>query len=215
MWTVAKRVLKRAAIKMEPVDIVETVPVETASLPKPKKEVFDVSFWPGRRLVLSSFKGRILVHIREYLDMGGKEYPTKKGVCLTPGRLSALRRRIEEIDELLVQLSTNAEYNVTIGDDPLYYQHLGGGIYASINEKYHGVDLRRYWSPMGQSKPVPTRNGIYLPASQWTALKLKLDELLEVHPGLADSVECALAHGGNQLEYFGCPECMPFGYDCL
>src|SRR6266516_7749102 len=97
MSVIAKRALKRAAIKMEPVDIVETVPVETASLPKPKKEVFDVSFWPGRRLVLSNFKGRILVHIREYLDMGDKEYPTKKGVCLTPGRLSSLRRRIEEI----------------------------------------------------------------------------------------------------------------------
>jgi hypothetical protein len=178
---------------------------------------FNASFGPGRRLVLSSFKGQLFIHIREYQETNGKEYPTKKGACFTPGRLRALRDRIVDIDEILCQLETNASYNVTVGgDEPLYKQHLGGGIFATINEKYRGVNLRRYWMPPAQNiVTVPTKNGIYLPTAQWAAFKLKLDELLATCPGLIDVTVCCNSHGDNQMEFFRCRECTPFGYDCV
>ena len=94
----------------------------------------------------------------------------------------------------------------------LYKEHLGGGIYVSIDEKYHGVSLRRHWMPPGQDKIVQTKQGIYLPAAQWVALKQTLNELLAAFPGLNDAVPCIYSHEGNQMGLVECKECMPFGW---
>jgi len=204
---------KELTVKMEPCEMDAG---EGQSLTASKKEVFDVEFWPGRRLTLSHFKGQILVHIREYATTDGKEFPTKRGACFTLGRLRALRDRVAVIDSMLQQLEVNASYNVTIGLDPVYKEHLGGGIYAVINEKYRGVDLRRYWMPPAQNiLIIPTKNGIYLPATQWAALKSKLDELLIAYPDLMNATVCCNTHDGNQMELYNCRECTPFGYSCV
>src|SRR6267154_4798768 len=140
MSKIAKRSAKAASPKMEPCKTVcETVcePVDSAALESTptasKKEVFDASFWPGRRLTLSSFNGRTLIHVREYVRMGDKEYPTKKGVCFTPGRLSVLREKIDLIDAMLM---LNANPILKTGE-PTYREHLGAGIYI---EHQHRVD---------------------------------------------------------------------------
>ena len=116
-----------------------------------------------------------------------------------------------KIDLIDAMLMLNANPILKTGE-PTYREHLGAGIYASISEEYQGVSLRRYWVPDGQHTIAPTKNGIYLPEKQWTALKLKLDELLATHPGLIDAVECIKTHGGNQMETFECRECTPFGW---
>src|SRR5437867_1314512 len=211
MSKIAKRTMKRS-IKVEPCDtepISETVCETSGSAVAVAPTGSNVSFWLGRRLVLSCFNGQILIHVREYQSTDGKEYPTKKGACFTPGRLMALHEKIESIDEVLRQQEVNASYNVTIGPT-LYKAHLGAGIYVSVSERYPGVSLRRYWLPEGQEEPIPTRNGIYLPANQWAALKIKLNELLTAFPGLAGAIVCSNSHGGNQMEFFGCRECAPF-----
>ena len=172
---------------------------------------FEVSFHPGRRLVFSSFNGQDLIHIREYMRMGEREYPTKKGVCFTPGRLRVLRGKIGEIDEALRQQEVNTSYNVSLEGRSLYRTHLGAGIYASISEQFKGVSLRRYWVPEGQQAVVPTKNGIFIPASQWPVLKVKINELLAAHPELSDAVECINSHD-NQFGLLDCRECMPFGW---
>ena len=130
MSKIAKRSAKTASPKME---LCETV-CETASPAAPESTPaastkFDASFWPGRRLTLSNFNGRTLIHIREYALMGDKEYPTKKGVCFTPGRLSVLREKIDLIDAMLM---LNANPILKTGE-PTYREHLGAGIYASIS----------------------------------------------------------------------------------
>ena len=188
--------------------VCETVsPAASESTPAASTK-FDASFWPGRRLTLSNLNGQTLIHVREYALMGDKEYPTKKGVCFTPGRLSVLREKIDLIDAMLM---LNANPILKTGE-PTYREHLGAGIYASISEEYQGVSLRRYWLPDGQQTIAPTKNGIYLPEKQWTALKLKLDELIAAHPELIEAVACNNAHGGNQMETFECHECTPFGW---
>jgi len=134
---------------------------------------FDVTFSPGKHLVLSVFNGQTMIHIREYVRMFDREYPTKKGICLTPGRLKVLQGKIGEIDAVLNQQEVNASYGVSIDGGTLYKAHLGAGIYASIANNFTGVSLRRYWVPDGQLEVVPTKNGIFIPVSQWKWLKVK------------------------------------------
>src|SRR4051812_808463 len=125
MSKIAKRTMKRS-IKMEPCETELTSEasgsavgggsaVASGSAVAVARTGFNGPFWPGRRLVLSCFNGQILIHVREYQTTDGKEYPTKKGACFTPGRLMALHERIESIDEVLRQQEVNASYNVTIG----------------------------------------------------------------------------------------------------
>jgi len=171
-------------------------------------ELFNETFAQGRRLVYAKYNGQSVIHVREYAKDEEKEYPTKIGVCLTPSRLHALNRKIEEIDEELRQQNANVTYMVEQGE-ATYKTHLGGGIYASVSSKFNGVDLRRYWVPVGVLMPVPTKNGIYLPASQWRALKTKLEELMFTHQELDTALDCLHQ---NQMEVFDCRECTPFGF---
>src|SRR6267154_1538038 len=143
-------------------------------------ETFDVEFSSGKRLAYSQSKEQILIYIREY------------SLCFTPGRLRALRNRIGAIDEALNQ--QNAAEN--------YKDHLGAGIYVSVNN--NGVDLRRHWYSEGQCAIIPARNGIFLSTSDWIVFKLKLDELLYACPELVDVEECF------HLGMMNCAECMQF-----
>jgi len=173
-------------------------------------EKYDASFFPGRRLSLSTFNGQQYIHIREYIELNGKLYPTKKGVSFTPGRLSVLRSNIGKIDLALQQQEVNASYSVNVGG-VLLKVHLGAGIYATVSEEFKGVSLRRHWMPEGQNEPVPTKNGIYLPTAQWNSLKIKLDELLATYPDLLIAESCNFTHQ-NQMGMLDCNECCPFGW---
>jgi len=181
-----------------------TVKVETT--PKAENNVqFSVQFVPGRYLTFSRFNEQDFIHVREYATTGERMYPTKKGVCFTPGRLRGLLNVIEEIDEQRKQQSSKASYKVQQG---LYKTHLGAGIYVSTDNKFDGVDLRRYWRPEGALDAVPTKNGIYLSSTEWTTLKEKLNELLLLHPGLTLAEQCLHQ---NLMDMSECRECDPFG----
>ena len=171
---------------------------------------FYTSFHSGRRLTLTTFNGQVFIHIREYTQINGKEYPSKKGACLTPGRLAVLRENMGQIDTTLNQQEVNASYNIDLGGDLLFKLHLGGGVYVTVSEKFSGVDIRRYWLPEGQINPTPTKNGIFLPTTQWKALKEKIGNLILIHPELNDVRPCADSHEniGGMVE---CKECVPFG----
>jgi len=131
----------------------EAIEDETVELQPPSDAIhFKEEFAPGRFLVYSHFNGQEFIHIREFGYMGGREYPTKKGVSLTPGRLRALQRRIETVDNLLSQLEMNVSYAVPVArGEPLYKEHLGGAVFVTVSEQYHGVDLRRYFQPPVQN----------------------------------------------------------------
>jgi len=173
---------------------------------KQKNDIqFSVQFVPGRYLTFNRFNDQDFIHVREYAMLEDRTIPTKKGVCFTPTRLRVLLDTIGEIDEQMKQQNSTASYKVEQG---AYKTHLGAGIYAAVDGKFHGVDLRRYWMPEGKKDIVPTKNGIYLPPAQWTALKEKLNELLLLHPELTIAEQC---FHQNQMGQFGCRECDPFG----
>ena len=183
----------------------------TEEAPLQSTTMFDVEFYPGRRLIMSSFRGQTMIHIREYAIVGERQYPTKKGASFTPGRLSVLRRSLSNINEALRQQEVNESMGVTVEGEVLYKAHLGAGIFASIGEKFYGVSLRKHWIPEGQLVAVPTKNGIFIPVSQWKTLQKKLGELETAHPDLLLAQECAISHD-NQLGMLDCYECMPFGW---
>ena len=165
-------------------------------------------FAPQRYIVYTRFKNAILIHIREYAtkttSSGVCEYPTKKGISLTPGRLFMLSSKLDEIDnQLQLQKFPNPQ------PSPAYKRHLGGGVYVSTGDGYNCVDLRRYFVPDGQTAITATRSGIALSHYQWNSMKEKLKELMILHSEL----ECALpCMHDAQEEMMMCRECMPFGW---
>jgi len=167
-------------------------------------KVVKFCFAHNRYVTLTNYLGAELIHIREYdtseVDGNGQyEYPTKSGVCLNAKRLKILKNCLDDIDDNLKAQQQGVTTN--------YKTHLGAAIYASVGT-YNGVDLRRYWIPEGQENEVPTRCGIFIPASQWPSLKRKLTELLATHPHLEEVDEC---FHQNQLGMMDCRECNPFG----
>jgi hypothetical protein len=209
------KICKRSSKKVVSTKMKEGLKVafDTAAVVPPHtvdgRDEFNETFAPSRRLVFSRFQERDLIHVREFACMSEKEYPTKKGVCLTPSRLKALMTRIAEIDEALRQREVNEEYGID-GVLELYKAHLGGAIYVTVSSAWNGLDLRRHWCPEGQTTIVPTKNGIYLPTKQWSALKEKLNELLIAKPELALAEEC---FHQNQMGMINCRECLPFRMD--
>jgi hypothetical protein len=172
-------------------------------------------FAPQRYVVYTRFRDAVLVHIREFAAKtsgssaaGVSEYPTKKGVCLTPGRLFMLRSKLNEIDEhLKLQNIPNSQ------PPPAYRCHIGNGIYISTGgQGFNCVDIRRYWVPEGQATIAPTRRGICLSPHYWNLMKEKLHELLVIHPELDAALPCI--HDAQE-EMMQCRECMPFGWMSL
>src|SRR6267154_6863142 len=108
MPKVSKRVAKSAAkISVEEQNDDTIVMPTTTQL---STVYLNEEFSPGRYLVYSSFNGQDWIHIREYVTMGEKSYPTKKGACFTPGRFKSLANRFYEVDEQLKQVNANGLY---------------------------------------------------------------------------------------------------------
>jgi hypothetical protein len=172
-----------------------------------------LKFAPQRYIVYNKFRGAALIHIREYAvktascAVGVCEYPTKKGVCFTPGRLFMLRSKLDEIDnQLKLQQFPNPQ------PSPAYKQHIGGAVFVSTGQGFNCVDLRRHFIPEGKSTITPTKCGIALSPNQWNSMKEKLQELLALHPELESAMPCM--HDAQE-EMMQCRECMPFGWMTL
>jgi hypothetical protein len=161
---------------------------------------FNEEFAPGKRVSYTSYNGRNLVHVREFMNIGERPYPTKKGACFTPARLKVLMGKFLELDDELEQQSSNASYR----------SHLGGGVFASVKHPLNGIDLRRFWRPDALEDEIPTRSGIFIPQSQWPSLKMKLTELLATSPELSLAEECFHANQQGMME---CSECSPFDWN--
>ena len=151
-----------------------------------------------------------LVHIREYAmktpssAIGVCEYPTKKGVSFTPGRLFMLRSKLDEIyNQFKLQQFPNLQ------PSPAYKHHIGGAIFVSTGQGFNCVDLRRHFIPEGKSFITPTKCGMAQSPNQWNSMKEKLVELLVLHPELESALPCMR---DGQEEMMQCRECMPFGW---
>src|SRR2546425_504023 len=105
----------------------------------PSTIIFNEEIAPGKFPTYTGWKEH---RVREYEVHGERKYPTKRGACLTPVRLKILMGKFEEIDEELKQADAKVPCKV---QQTQYKTHLGGGIYAAIDYKFNGVNIRRYW----------------------------------------------------------------------
>ena len=161
------------------------------------------SFYENRRLVVTEYNEKLFIHIREYAENNGRRYPTRKGISLNMQRLNVLVECLDDIDEALSRQRVN---DATV----LYKMHLGGGVYVRVNEKFNGVDFRRFWKPNGLEKPeLPTKNGIFIPTHQWIELRRCIEDLMSANPQIKNVEAC---FHQNQMGMLECPECSPWGW---
>ena len=144
------------------------------------------------------------MHIREYDEKNGKQYPSRKGVSFNKTRWAMFIRHLDDMERSVDLLRANQPVD--------YYQHIGGPYYASISLKFKCVNIRRYFLPPNTTKERPTRSGIAVRLDEWDALLLKIRELQERVPELKTSKPCyASDDHANQMGYLNCAECNPFG----
>ena len=153
---------------------------------------------PGKFIVHSHFKGQDFIHIREVGNMRGHDYLTRKGVSLIPDGLNTLRVRNTPIDNLLVQPKMDGSCGAKAGEEnPLYKLHLGIAPFAT--------DISTF----------TVENGIHIPVAHWSAFDVELGKLYTAYIKLNKAVECCMSHGANQMEFFNCDKCWPFGHDVV
>jgi hypothetical protein len=147
-----------------------------------------------------------MVHIREYETGNGKTYPTRKGACFTKLRWATFRSHLDEIDRSVELLKA---------DQPVEYsQHIGGKYYVTISKNVKCINIRRYFIQLNCTKERPTRMGIALRLCEWEVLLSKIHQLHEKLPELKAARPCyASDDHSNQMGYFNCIECNPFGLD--
>mmetsp|Transcript_3080 Transcript_3080/g.5663 ORF Transcript_3080/g.5663 Transcript_3080/m.5663 type:complete len:207 (-) Transcript_3080:330-950(-) len=130
--------------------------------------VFELS--KMRKCTVGTFKGMVLVNIREYyIDKNsGEEKPGYKGLALQANQWASLMTRVSDIDAA-AQSSEEVKFD------------LGGKKKCSVRE-FKGktlVDLREYYEDKNTGEEKPGKKGISLSTEQWLALKDAADDIDE------------------------------------
>lgn len=170
---------------------------------------FNESFHPGRRLSLSVFNSQLYIHIREFFMVKDVEMPTKRGVALNMDTLKMLRSNFQGVDNTLRQLEMGATSEIVHEDGTVYREHLGAAIYLTINKRMGGVDIRKFYKPQNSLSIAATKTGIFIPKSQWTVLKDRINELYNKYPKL-DYIDMCIFNHQNQEAFLECSQCCPF-----
>lgn len=130
--------------------------------------VFELS--KMRKCTVGTFKGMVLVNIREYYTdkNSGEEKPGYKGLALQANQWASLMTRVSDIDAA-AQSSEEVKFD------------LGGKKKCSVRE-FKGktlVDLREYYEDKNTGEEKPGKKGISLSTEQWLALKDAADDIDE------------------------------------
>ncbi|KAK6179470.1 hypothetical protein SNE40_011822 [Patella caerulea] len=110
----------------------------------------------------------VCYHLRLYgYGFKGDRYPTPNGIMFFEQQWQTLMNTVSEIDEYLQK--NIVKKSVPIGND----------VYVTIDNKYPGVNIRKFWWCEEERMPKPTRKGVHLNLKQWEALKVSFKELCE------------------------------------
>jgi hypothetical protein len=163
-----------------------------------EEEIFDVAIAWGIHIVYLRCKGETFIQIRDYEGAV---------VNFTPIRLKMLWNRTAEIAKQLRRKKPIKVYKDCELKDRAYKLHLGGGLYALIDEKCSGLQIRRYFTA-GWPSVIPSEEGIYIPRSQWKTFERNLGALYHTHRYLLEVEECTHEFSRDEAN---CKECHPFG----
>ena len=172
---------------------------------KPDSDVARFPIGNRRNVVVSWFKGKLYVHIREY---SYEDFPTNKGICLTPSRWATLVKRVDILEDDFKK-SWEDEPGMSIQDEG---EHLGGNVYAKASSEYKTMDIRNYWIPEGVIRLMPTRKGIRLRNFEWRSLVSKIPDINNCCEELRNAVPCSQNLDHSLIQGFlACSECNPQG----
>jgi Transcriptional Coactivator p15 (PC4) len=172
----------------------------------PNRDISKLKFGCNRFLVHSIFQDSPKIHIREYESKSGREYPTKKGICMSVSRLATLYSALPDIEEAVKLLRAGSHIQ--------FKTHLGGGIYVSVNSDFKCVDIRRFFVPNEDSSETATRTGLAIRLGEFDNFLRRINELVAISADLVvDDKICAnnFDHA-NEIVAAACRECNPFGY---
>ena len=124
---------------------------------------------------------------------------SNKSVVFTPARWASFRLCLDEIDNELHKQKRGELVN--------YRKHYGGGWHVSVTSIFEGVDLRRYFIPLGSTTYKHTITGISL---QWLAFKRVVERLDHDNPVIANFTPCIHNQDHSTPEAIAtCQECNP------
>ena len=153
-------------------------------------------------VVGQKFQGELYMHIREYTDNRKKLIPTKKGICLTLPQWKELQLSLSRIAEDVHKVKQSAEIKTT--------WHLGNNWIVTVDSRYPGLDIRKFWLPPAAGDIHPTKKGIHLTFEEFEKLKLVFDVLPMFVPEVEDVMPCYMQDDhNNQMGALRCKECNP------
>ncbi|OAL75023.1 RNA polymerase II transcriptional coactivator [Trichophyton violaceum] len=102
-----------------------------------------------RRVTISTFKGRVLVNVREYYEKDGQELPGKKGISMTLEQFNNLVTLLPEISAVIEEKGgkvTRPDFSGSIATA------------GEEDEEMSGVDEEKSKSNSKAKKPSSTKN---------------------------------------------------------
>ena len=89
-----------------------------------------------------------------------------------------------------------------------YKQHIGGGWFVSVTSGFPCVDFRKFYMPVFGFEEKPTKSGLAIRLSEWSAFGAALKRMTEENPHLLQIQPCGIHP--NKEEAMQCAECYPF-----
>ncbi len=87
--------------------------------------------------------------------------------------------------------------------------HLGGNMFASVNQQYEGVSVRKWYKPDEQNTLLkPGQPGVFLRVDAWRKLYDILDKFVDYMPDHAGDMPCSYRHE-NAQGFIDCSFCNP------
>ena len=119
---------------------------------------------------------------------------------ITLQRLAVLLSCMPDINQAVTQLVATQFVK--------YKQHIGGAWFVSVTSGYPCVDFRKFYMPVFGFEEKPTKSGVAIRLSEWSAFGAALKRMTDDNPHLLQVQTCGIHH--NQEEAMQCAECYPF-----
>lgn len=126
---------------------------------------------------------------------------TKQGACFTPGQWVNFVRMYDNI-------CCNLQALVEGQKDIAYLEHIGGGLYVSIDAPFKCVQFRHYYSEDGDV--FPSMKGVILKVHQFSKIAEGIQQVKLAYPAITTITPCEDTHVTDE-QFSHCPECNPLG----
>lgn len=152
-----------------------------------------------------NFSDRLYIHIREYCPTPKRLVPTRKGVGLRLEQWNRLELYKEQIAKEVLRVESGETIRTS--------WHLGSNWFVTLDSRYPGVSIRKFYLPDGSDQLRPTTKGTFLPFARFHQVACAIATLSLLVPEVADFIPCFMRDDHqNQRGALDCPHCNPNGH---